>query len=229
MPPAEVLPTGRALTRDTWESTGCVPGTQRAFNHHTQGQVHALKYCSMKHCARLLRDTACPQDGACRHLAILAMCCCDAQRCTPRWSLYGQGAAVPTAPEVPPCFRSGWHLSQKRCAALETSATPETQPSQAHAAKSLAQPYSDCTFILPVKRPRNLLRKPCKKPLPQLQEEPCVNKSTRRVNSRLHTQGLFFISNKEMLSDERGQAQTFILLLLISQFLSHILNCLMAT
>lgn len=57
---------------------------------------------------------------------------------------------------------------------------------------------------------RILRKKPWKKPFLWLQGDPCENRPTRRVNSRLCTQCLFFISNKEsVLSDEGDWADFY--------------------
>lgn len=232
---------------------------QRAFTNTPlhKDQVHALKYCRKK-LFGLLNPTSCivtpclfasrhsmswgwAQDGAHRHPAILEMHHCRAQCCTPWWLAAWAGCCawlLGLSTQAQGCLQHPQYLrgSGLVCIYLrnpvlpwETSAIPVTQTFQARAPKSFAQPYLDCTLILSVKITRNLKKKPWKKSFPWLQEEPCVNKSTRHVNSRLRTQCLFFISNKSVLSGEGGWAQTFTQPLLISQFLLCILNCLKAT
>lgn len=182
----------------------CTCHVQSSWEPTPMDQVHALQSCSKKlswflhlpagttvpvcsWTAHPQGGTACPAPSAAQQGAVPAVC-----HSSPALGLLCICLPAPVLPRDAPASTQSW-------------------PFQAHVSKSFAQPYH--VFILCKKITRNPLKKkkkPRKKPFLWLQEEPSVSRSTRHVNSRLHTPCLFFISNKEaVLRDEGGWAQTF--------------------
>lgn len=129
---------------------------------------------------------------------------CRAQSCTHSGSWHGQGAlAVPALPHRHRAACSThssfllWGCSQEPRAALRAICHPRDP-----ALPALCPPVilsallrlHISPFCENNKKPQ---KEAMKKPFPWLQEEPCVNRSSRYVNSRLCTQCLFFISSKK--------------------------------